>query len=242
MPHGAPDWADIAPRKTVYGAIDLAELAARLGSIVSFDRRGDVIFLEDFEGRLGRWYTGSSDDEGYVRLTYGITRSGFGACRLYAPATDGEWVYMYTNLPEPVPSKLGLEFSFSGWYMQGIFQWEISLRNAGGFGRFYRGRITSDGDKVQIYNVDTWEDIATRTDLFPGEQQYYPIKMVIDVENHKYVRLIVGGESYDISAYSPRELSPPDVVYLHILFERYADGSVFRMSHIDDVILTQNEP
>jgi len=53
--HGTPDWGVTAGARTVYQMTDLGELAVRLGSIVTHDRRGDVIFLEDFEEGMGRW-------------------------------------------------------------------------------------------------------------------------------------------------------------------------------------------
>jgi len=56
MAHGTPDWGVTASKKTIYSLHDMGELAVRLGSIVSFDRRGDVIFSDSFQNGLGKVY------------------------------------------------------------------------------------------------------------------------------------------------------------------------------------------
>jgi len=50
--HGAPDWWGTEQTSTVHLVQDVGELAARLGSIVTFDRRGNVIWLTSFEDGL----------------------------------------------------------------------------------------------------------------------------------------------------------------------------------------------
>ena len=60
MAHGHPDYGGAAPLATVYTLQDLAELAARLGSIDVFDRRGNVLLLDDFESGIKKWLFGGT--------------------------------------------------------------------------------------------------------------------------------------------------------------------------------------
>ncbi|GAI87669.1 unnamed protein product, partial [marine sediment metagenome] len=69
MAHGQPDFGMYAAKETVASLADVGELAARLGSIVAQDRRGDVIFLEDFEAPILNW-TGAGPDHGEVQRLY----------------------------------------------------------------------------------------------------------------------------------------------------------------------------
>lgn len=57
MPRGMPDWGEYSPQEVVSKLLDNAELAARLGSPVLFDRRGTVIFMDDFNCGVNHWDT-----------------------------------------------------------------------------------------------------------------------------------------------------------------------------------------
>ena len=57
MTHGVQDFGASSGQNSTYGLTDLGELAVRLGSPVSFDRRGDVVMMETFEDGLDAWVT-----------------------------------------------------------------------------------------------------------------------------------------------------------------------------------------
>jgi len=60
MAHGQPDYGMYTLANTIYRLTDMGELAARLGSINTYDRRGDVIFLDSFESGLTAWSPSSA--------------------------------------------------------------------------------------------------------------------------------------------------------------------------------------
>ena len=63
-----PDYGRLSAQATVFPVTDLGELAARLGSIVSHDRRGDVIWLDGFEDGLDKWQPTTSGSGAAVDL------------------------------------------------------------------------------------------------------------------------------------------------------------------------------
>ena len=60
MGHGYPDYGTQGPVSTVHSIQDLGELAVRLGSIVTFDRRGNVLWLDGFDSGIGAWSKGGN--------------------------------------------------------------------------------------------------------------------------------------------------------------------------------------
>ncbi|GAI56753.1 unnamed protein product, partial [marine sediment metagenome] len=76
MAHGQPDFGMYQIAKTIYRLADMGELAVRLGSIVTHDRRGDVIWMDNFDSGIAKWYQFASDDDGLVEWSAERSRSG----------------------------------------------------------------------------------------------------------------------------------------------------------------------
>ena len=53
--YGLPDYGMYAALENMGNLVDYGELATRLGSIVSFNREGNVIFWDDFEKTPIKW-------------------------------------------------------------------------------------------------------------------------------------------------------------------------------------------
>ena len=69
MVHTLPDYTTKYKTAIVFGNLDHAELAARLGSIDIYDRRGAVIDLDNFEAPYMRWIGETLGGGGNVTLT-----------------------------------------------------------------------------------------------------------------------------------------------------------------------------
>jgi len=107
--HGAPDWSKYRRDAATFSVEDLAEHAARLGSIDVFDRRGDVLFLENFEHGLGAWATGALGAGDSVAISPAWSRSG-GYCALLTNGTSGaDETTLTTAVHYPQLSLFGFE-------------------------------------------------------------------------------------------------------------------------------------
>jgi len=54
MPRGHPDYGQAGPTSLIATVPDLGELAARLGSNNTWDRRGFILWYDDFEASVLR--------------------------------------------------------------------------------------------------------------------------------------------------------------------------------------------
>ena len=70
-----------------------AELAARLGSPDTFDRRGDVLWMDDFESGL-KWRTSLLGTGSLIDLTATMAASGGKCCRLVTGSANNDYAYL----------------------------------------------------------------------------------------------------------------------------------------------------
>jgi len=243
MAHGTPDWGVTAGAVTIYQLTDMAELAVRLGSIVTHDRRGDVVWFDGFEDGLEKWSTFAPADGGSVDLSTARARNGQYSARLVSDEGGAVGTRIDKTIPFPVASPMGAEFSFMleqhiGW-LELIFD-------------------IYDGDAATQYFV-TWSDandnltyldfecapqvIASGVDLSMAVNLFHTMKLVVDMENHAYARLILNQTEYPlagIAAYvDPTDKTSAALRVRINVTGRAGENDVIR---VDDVIITQNEP
>ena len=241
MPHGQPDFGLYAAKEVVAGLADLGELAARLNSIVTFDRRGDVVDLDDFEGGVLRWTTYSFSGNGYVRLDSTSPKSGSQGVKLHTYDILEDYASLYRSINILASKRIGHEISFSTLSTDCNYRSEIDYCD--GVSRYY-GRVKVDPvlKKLYIYVPDLdWVEIGDTGTLISKALFFITVKLVIDFTTAKYARLIFGPTEYDISAYSLRSavVTGPQLIINCALYNRASvGGDVW----LDDFILTQNEP
>ncbi|GAH51534.1 unnamed protein product, partial [marine sediment metagenome] len=206
MAHGQPDFGLYAPKSTVYGQADIAELAARLGSIVTFDRRGDVIFLEDFESGVEKW--GVQPLEGGAAVREWDSRySQFGAfsCRVARTAVLGEGVEIYRYRPYSVLSQIGLEASFS--VIAGVNFVSIGFVLYTGTQEIDTYIRWNNATNMLQYYSGAWAftDIPGASfDLWPSERIFHVLKVVSNPVTGFNTRVILNNREFDLSAYPLR--------------------------------------
>lgn len=236
MVHGTPDWG-LKKKSTVYALDDMAELAVRLGSIVTFDRRGDVIFLDDFEDGIIRWST-----TGVVSSSTTKARSKALSAKLALTEDIGDTAGIQAQIANPVATATGFEFSW--------------LADASVF--FLESRVwLYDGSRITKFTI-TWNHsaktlsvldsdgatkvFATGVNIAAASHLFVPCKLVVDISAKKYVRFLMGPYTWLLSAYAGDDAGATTNTYLNLFV--YADlltGAAANI-YIDDVILTQNEP
>lgn len=242
MAHGHPDYGAGAPTKTIYPILDVGELAARLGSVNTFDRRGNVMWLDDFEDTLMKW--NSNQTMGGTRLfqTAEAARSGAFSVKMITPNAADTDTYLFRYIPLPALSKIGLEFSYA-MYLQ-IKYIYIILKFGDSDGQ-YEVRLRYDRYNTTMAYLNSG---GTYTDLSgtPSHQLLYhnwnTIKLVVDYETKKYVRALLNSFSWDLSDIAPKfnagVYTPALYIEARITNKTIGDHYIY----LDDVILTQNEP
>jgi hypothetical protein len=228
-------------RGPVWSVTDMGELAVRLGSIVRFDRRGDVVFMDSFEDGLLKWGASWVAEGGSVALSHEAARSGGWSVLL--TATPGHYTSMGLVLPYPVLGRFGLECSFQFDYFLDTLRLSLSLFN-GTYLKTGRVRYDLPGERLQYCDADgNYQDLVTGLDLFSALMPFWTWKLVCDFEENEYVRLIVNEREYDLSGLALLSDDSSDVPHLEISVTNQAQmGGENSLVYVDDVVVTQNEP
>lgn len=242
MAHGKNDYGATAQKNTVYSLQDMAELAARLGSIDTFDRSGDVVWLDDFEATTLKWAWDTGGIDGSGALSTVEARSGNQSALSISPSIAGAEGFFSRYFPTPVNSRIAGEISvnFTG-LMRSIRIW-LRPAQAGGFGLSYLS-YNPQTETISILD-DTNADkvVASAIPLATGATLFHQMKLVIDLSTQKYVRAVVDNHSIDLSAHA--FYAAGGVVYtsLQVRLANASNTNTNRSTYFDDFILTQNEP
>jgi len=244
MPHGGPDWGTEGPVSTIYSIQDLGELAARLGSIVTFDRRGNVLWMDDFESGLSQWrQVGDRDAE----WNGNQAKNGGFCCKLITPAVAGGSCCIERYIGFPALSPMGFEFSYSDDDTAGVPRslWILVVLDSGSYR--YKTSIFYDvmNGKLQYTSgTGAMRDIPGgaygMSSFFPGE--FDTLKFVADFTTAKYKRLLINSRTFDVSALSFHKVALVSAPQMVIEIALHADAAAAAVCYIDDVIITQNEP
>lgn len=242
MARGQPDFGMYAPKTVTANLSDMAELAVRLGSINSYDRRGDVVYLDDFEAAILKWETALDDNE-YVRLDNESVKSGSQSVKIHVDAVAASSPDMHKSFFPLGSVRQGAEFHFSK--IEDTYTIIFHLIHFDGT-NYHWGVIEFNNGtgRLRVSQAPGDEYIVASGLKMPSlDHCFIPLKFVTDHLTDKYVRVLFGGVEYDISAFNlatgldGRE--PQDFVRIQLEGDMTATAADL---WICDFILTQNEP
>lgn len=229
----------------VYGVrknIGIGELAARLGSIVNFNRRGDVVWMDDFESSTLKWATGGTGTGNSVALSTASAKNGTQSMKLITGDDVNNYSFIHRFLPYPILGNIGFEYSFA----LGSNLWVIEL-----YDLFYTGteavygvvRYLPQDDRIDYLDADgNFQTMVSNLDLYEADSLFNTWKLVINPLTQKYTRLFLNDATYDMSNYSLRTWASNIAPYHQARIWIYTDTAANNYAYIDDVIFTQNEP
>lgn len=240
--HGAPDWYKYRRESTTFPIGDLAELAARLNSIVTFDRRGDVFWMEDFSAGLQRWTTGGAGTGLSVSISPASYRSAGYSAKLI-PGSDGARnAQIYTRFPYPHLAKTGLEVAFTIGDQHEYFYLRTTIYT----GALYMlAEIKYDVTTgILSYRDSTFTYVALNPPLvlYASTALFHHLKLVVDALNYEYVRVTLDNEAHDmanIATYTHASTQNPHIL-VNIYYKAVAGNNP--TAYVDDIIVTQDEP
>ena len=242
MAHGTPDWWGASPKSTTYSGMDTSELAARIGPIVSIDRRGDVIFQDNFDhgtAKIYPWGTGANWD---VYPYCDSPLSGGLHLMLETGEEEGATAGITKELQYPVLGSIGLECAFvpdgdvrycrlsiTEWLPPNNRKWMISYNHTNG--------------KLEILRSNgTYGVLATPGIVYGGYNDYTTIKLVINILLVRYERVIFNEHTYIATAHSGYVSAGG--TYKCMTCDAYIDANVAQgaTASLDNFLITQNEP
>lgn len=242
MAHGTRDWGITAGARTTFQLTDLAEHAVRLGSPDSFERAGEVMFLDDFEAGLARWTATAFGTGAGVELSTARVRNGLLAALLTAGSDGGEAVQMRHTVAVPTLASLGCEVSFNpgSWILS--FQLDINAYDGANLHAFGVRWVQASQELEYYDETYSWTPFATGVVLPADAETFTTMKLVADPDASEYTRLRFNATTYDMAGLSPVVVAsglPVAIAFQLRLNGRAANNDFV---YVDDVILTQNEP
>ena len=228
---------------TIFGQIDQGELAARLGSPNVYDRRGDVLFMDDFEDLLGKWNTSTHGTGASVAISTAAAATKSSSVKLTTGSTGQFMARMYIYRALPVLGKLGFEVSFT--FDDDMDNILIYARIRKGTAIYYPEIILDHTNDKISYNDSAGnpQDLITSVSWQHETYNWATLKFVVDYANEKYTRLIFRDTQTDMSSYAMRKTALGGNEQ-RLEFMIHATGTTGNnaVCYVDNMIITQNEP
>ncbi len=242
MPHGLPDYGVTAGRVNTFASLDMGELAVRLGGISRYDRLGDVIFLETFEGDLGAWEATMSGAGASVDVVADHKVSGGFSCKLVAGSDAARHATIMARLPVPYSTRYGFEWM---WTMDANMDWaRMYLQIYTGAYELRAGlRYTpSTGQNAYYALGGSWVDFGDPVTPLFSDYNFISTKLTIDIAALKYKRMLAPPDTYDIDG-SNIDVRVDAATQPHMAISGRIQGApgTNAVSYLDNFIVTCND-
>jgi hypothetical protein len=236
-----PDWGGYPVSGQTYPLKDLAELAARLGSPVTFDRSGAVYCLETFRYGFNAWGTAYYGAALPPTLDKDYSYSDGVAVKLDPGVTTGQYCSIYHWEPRPSLSKWGFACRFSTGGTVGRL---YLLMTWGDGTNLWQAWVYVDRKNNLLYVSDAngaAVNVATIPTLLDNPRCFNFIKAVIDPEAHAWCRVRLNSAIYDLSGVGARLLGATGYDYVQLTVQAMSQGTGQQPFYVDDIVMTYNE-
>lgn len=231
--------------KDVWGNVVVvgnAELAARLGSPKTYDRRGEVIFISTFEEGLPPFVPIIVTDGSKIQLSTYASRSGAYSVKCVTAASIGAEAGVRKRMSFLKFSKIGVEFTFTETTVDHYTALLLEIYD----GSYkHTASIRYDEKNLRLIWYDSagnWQLLKDQVSLSTADKVFHSMKLVIDPTTGKYVRGMC--DSYEIDM-ADKEYSQPastEAPYICASVSYIANIAESLTGYIDSLIITQNEP
>ena len=231
--------------KDVWGketTIGLAEHAARLGSPMTYDRRGDIIWYEDFSSVPKFSLDGVGEK---YRVASYREKGDFSLC-MVTPSNTIQYVSLTAVVENPIATtSIGFESAFSKHDDHNDILFSVSVYD--GTNSYTAAmKIYVSNKRLQYLDKDfAYQDVASDIELeddWNDVPVFYHLKFVFNLSTRKYVRCLLANNEYDLSdypLYTTTSATPPS---MHLEIKKRSNTGVALRSYIDSMLLTRNEP
>lgn len=223
-------------------SIGNAELAARLGSPMRYDRRGQVLLMETFENGLQRWIPATVGAGASIAHDPTSALTGGYSVKMIGSTAEGGYARIQHHSGVRPVGRAGLSVAFA---------LSTTIEAVGFFFSQYSStglvhgavRYLESGTKLQYTDANNaWQDVAVWTACGRYDQAYNQVKFVVDLDAAEYIRVLANGTEYDLSGTAVHTVAGGYAPYydIYILFEGRTGQADY--CFIDDVIVTVAEP
>lgn len=201
-----------------------------------------TVWEDDFEAPVLKWRANSSIGGTDPVLTTENAWKGTQSAYFITAAVANESASLDRTFPLLRFGRWGIEFFLRilTW-TPGYFRLRLSILDGTNHSRAEL-RLDSEARTATIITPDGAIEVATGILTLPLDRPFVPIKLVVDMDTDRYVRLIIGPTAIDISAHALVIVGPTDNLVLTV--QHYLAGGIAGVMscYVDNVIITQNEP
>ena len=236
-----PDYSDRGRNDSIAGVQDMSELAARLKSIHTFDRRGEVVWIDDFEHSANKWSLTGAGTGNNLAISAAASRNGDSSMELTTGNDGARSAMMRKILNYPKRANHGFEFSFTYADELDYIRVYFTVYDGALQHNFWLN-IDQTNQIVQYYDIAAnWINTGITFREIYAMPVFTPVKLVVDVTASEYVRLIYGAETFDMAGIAPDTAINPSEPQIMLQITAYSTAGNNATVYIDDVIVTQNE-
>lgn len=242
MAHTLPPWTTKYRMVKVFANVDNNELAARLGALSTEDRRGDIIWYDDFEADAIHWWKEFSGGTPTMALDTTRAYRGNQCMKLTTDGDNNNWLAMRKEFQHPNEVKIGAECMIK--FPLTKAQVTMSLDGYTG-SAFYTGQIRYDIDagEIQYYaSPGGWTKLNGSLYDAANKEIWHLMKLVIDWEAKEYVRVIISDMEYNLSGKALVATAIGTSKHIIARVRLDAKEAVAKTCYVDNFIFTQNEP
>lgn len=237
-----PDWQKYLPGSDRYALSDLGELAARLGSPLRFDRRGEVFWYDQFDHGLNPYKTVTIGSGAAVAASTSETFMSKQAALLTAGSDSAKLAEIGKSLQPASLGRWGVELAIAFLDEPDYFEFHFTI-NDGETQHQPAFRLSATDDEIQYKNSSqTYTSLATLGGILTTPETYRICKLVFDLTTSKYVYFKYGPVEYDLSDidfYTQASTNAAQYFIRGRLIGNSGDNDKVQIGH---VIITDNEP
>lgn len=228
---------EVEPRLT-----SLEELAARLGAPTLYDRRGEVLWYDDFESSTLHWDTATTGIGAVAALVTDPVWRGGQAVQLTTGDAIGGHARIERHFAVPVFGRIGVSVMISVPDPDNTDQVNMRVSMVkNGTGHTFELEIRPSAGEVYYLAPSALVKIMD-FDFYPHPRIFHAVKLVVDLDKGEYVRLLVDDEAIPMEGIqfstAPSTVKPHMRLLIGITEPVAGNHTVY----VDDVIITQNEP
>jgi len=242
MAHGQPDFGANAPKETIYSLPDLGELAARLGSVMRYNRSGNLLWYDDFRESVSKWTPTYSGGTGSWGISPAKALIGGTSGLLTTPSMSGSLARIETDLVYPVQGKIGFEAAIT----QESTTSPIDIKIEAGIPPSYSMwviRYAYETSTLSIFGSDgAYHMLSSSLELSVLHKGFHHFKVIIDLATDRYHSLKIDNSSYPVTAYSAYKTGIWPTAMLRVTVEITNIHVILpTTAYIGAAIITQNE-
>jgi len=225
--------------------IDLKELAVRLGAVSTYDRRGEIIWYDDFESGLAKWTAGLSGIGASAALSVASSLRGNFSLKLVAGSDANRFSQVTHIIAAPkYTNPWGVEVA---WALDSNVEEAQFLLDA------YTGSVVihwgvrsviATGQTAILTAAGVWTNVDTGT-LYPpyaNVKHYIHFKFVIDPITMEYKRFLLASLDIPVKGYSGYAAVDLTNGHIELIGKNIGTIATNAVVHADNFIVTQNEP